>query len=202
MANVKYRIDDMSSKRSIDTLRRHISRTLKEDEERLNPEIAQMNQARWYRRRLENNRVADRVRRYTESFPQLWGALLRLPLGERMCFRAMRGNEPNITFDGCQTQFRTRNMVERRVVYRMLEDSGWVRDRIEEDVRGEHRMYMRTGTGERELGEAVREIAQLLEPQLLVDDRIRLIQRQLWTYFERENPGPGALLPGMDEEIA
>ena len=63
-------------------------------------------------------------------------------------------------------------------------------------------MYMRTGTGERELGEAVREIAQLLEPQLLVDDRIRLIQRQLWTYFERENPGPGALLPGMDEEIA
>ncbi len=61
---------------------------------------------------------------------------------------------------------------------------------------------MRTGTGERELGEAVREIAQLLEPQLLVDDRIRLIQRQLWTYFERENPGPGALLPGMDEEIA
>jgi len=48
----------------------------------------------------------------------------------------------------------------------------------------------------------LREIAQLLEPQLMVDDRIRLIQRQLWTYFERENPGPGALLPGMDEEIA
>ena len=195
-------LDDMSSKRSIDTLGKHISRRLSEDEERLNPEIAQMNQARWYRRRLENNRVADRVRRYTEAFPQLWGALLRLPLGERMTFRAMRGGEPNITFDGCQTQFRTRNMVERRVVYRMLEDSGWVRDRIEEDVRGEQRMYMRTGTGERELGEAVREIAQLLEPQLLVDDRIRLIQRQLWTYFERENPGPGALLPGMDEEIA
>ena len=195
-------LDDMSSKRSIDTLGKHISRRLSEDEERLNPEIAQMNQARWYRRRLENNRVAGRVRRYTEAFPQLWGALLRLPLGERMTFRAMRGGEPNITFDGCQTQFRTRNMVERRVVYRMLEDSGWVRDRIEEDVRGEQRMYMRTGTGERELGEAVREIAQLLEPQLLVDDRIRLIQRQLWTYFERENPGPGALLPGMDEEIA
>ena len=195
-------LDDMSSKRSIDTLGKHISRRLSEDEERLNPEIAQMNQARWYRRRLENNRVADRVRRYTEAFPQLWGALLRLPLGERMTFRAMRGGEPNITFDGCQTQFSTRNMVERRVVYRMLEDSGWVRDRIEEDVRGEQRMYMRTGTGERELGEAVREIAQLLEPQLLVDDRIRLIQRQLWTYFERENPGPGALLPGMDEEIA
>ena len=195
-------LDDMSSKRNIDTLRNHISRRLKEDEERLNPEIAQMNQARWYRRRLENNGVADRVRRYTESFPQLWGALLRLPLGERMAFRAMRGNEPNITFDGCQTQFRTRNMVERRAVYRMLEDSGWVRDRIEEDVRGEQRSYIRTGTGERDLGEVVREIAQLLEPQLMVDDRIRLIQRQLWTYFERENPGPGALLPGMDEEIA
>ena len=77
-------------------------------------------------RRLRENRVADRVRRYTEAFPLLWGALLRLPLGERMAFGAIRGAEPNITFDGCQTQFRTRNMAERRAIYRMLEDSGWV----------------------------------------------------------------------------
>jgi hypothetical protein len=194
-------LDDMNSKRSIDTLRTHISRRTREDEARLNPEIAQMNEARWIRRRLRENRVADRVRRYTETFPLLWGALLRLPLGERMCFRAIRRNEPNISFDGCQTEFGTRNMVERRVVYRMLEYSGWVRDRSEEKVRGEQRMYIRTGTGERDLEEEVMEISQLLEPELMVDDRIRLIQRQLWTYFERQNPGPCALLPGMDGEI-
>jgi hypothetical protein len=161
-----------------------------------------MNEARWFRRRLRDNGVADRVRRYTESFPLLWGALLRLPLGERMRFQAIRGNEPNISFDGCQTEFRTRNMVERRVVYRMLEESGWIRDRVEEETRGEQRIYIRTGTGDRDLGEGVREVGQLLEPELMVDDRIRLIQRQLWTYFERQNPGPSALLPGMDREIA
>jgi hypothetical protein len=195
-------LDDMSSSRRIDTLRNHISRSTREERERANPEIAQMNEARWFRRRLRENRVADRVRRYTEAFPLLWGALLRLPLGERMAFGAIRGDEPNITFDGCQTQFRTRNMAERRAIYRMLEDSGWVRDRIEEGVRGEQRIYIRTGTGERDLGEAVREISQILEPELMVDERIMLIQRQLWTYFERENPGPSALLPGMDGEIA
>ena len=174
----------------------------RQEQERANPEIAQMNEARWFRRRLRQNRVADRIRRYTEAFPLLWGALLRLPLGERMAFGAIRGDEPNITFDGCQTQFRTRNMAERRAIYRMLEDSGWVRDRIEEGVRGEQRIYIRTGTGERDLGEAVREISQILEPELMVDERIMLIQRQLWTYFERENPGPSALLPRMDREIA
>jgi DNA-binding PadR family transcriptional regulator len=93
-------------------------------------------------------------------------------------------------------------MVERRVVYRMLEESGWIRDRVEEETRGEQRIYIRTGTGDRDLGEGVREVGQLLEPELMVDDRIRLIQRQLWTYFERQNPGPSALLPGMDREIA
>ena len=118
-----------------------------------------------------------------------------------MSFGAIRGDEPNISFDGCQTQFRTRNMAERRAIYRMLEDSGWVRDRVEEEVRGEQRIYIRTGTGERDLGEVVREISQILEPERMVDERIMLIQRQLWTYFERENPGPSALLPGMNREI-
>ena len=119
-----------------------------------------------------------------------------------MSFGAIRGDEPNITFDDCQTQFRTRNMAERRAIYRMLEDSGWVRDQVEEGLRGEQRIYIRTGTGERDLGEVVREISQILEPEIMVDERIMLIQRQLWTYFERENPGPSALLPGMDREIA
>ncbi len=195
-------LDDLSSRRNIDTLRNHISNTVRQEEERANPEIAQMNEARWFRRRLRQNRVADRVRRYTEVLPMLWGALLRLPLGERMTFGAIRGDHPNVSFDGSQTHFRTRNMVERRAIYRMLEDSGWVRDRVEERVREEQRIYIRTGTGERDLGESVREISQILEPELMVDDRIRLIQRQLWTYFERENPGPSALLPGMDGEIA
>ena len=79
----------------------------------------------------------------------------------------------------------------------MLEDR-LGRDQLEE-VRSEQRSTQdRTG---RDLGEAVREISQILEPEIMVDERIMLIQRQLWTYFERENPGPSALLPRMDREI-
>ena len=84
-------LDDLSSRRNIDTLRNHIQNTVRQEEERANPEIAQMNEARWFRRRLRQNRVADRVRRYTEVLPMLWGALLRLPLGERMTFGAIEG---------------------------------------------------------------------------------------------------------------
>ena len=150
---------------------------------------------------MMRNAVADRVRRYTESFPVLWGAMLRIPLGERVTFRAMRRGEPNVSFDGCDTEFTSRNMVERRAIYCMLENSGWIRDREEERLRGEQRIYIRTGTGDRDLGGGVEQICEILEPELVLGERVELVHRQLWTYFERVNPGPSALLPGSDQHI-
>ena len=55
-----------------------------------------------------------------------------------MTFTAMRRDErPNVTFDGAQTAFRTTSAVDRAVVYSMLRGAGWVRDRHEEDLRGQ-----------------------------------------------------------------
>ena len=48
-------------------------------------------------------------------------------------FQGDKGGEPNITMDGCDTQFA--NLVERRAVYRMLVESGWIRDGHEEELR-------------------------------------------------------------------
>ena len=198
-------LDDMASSKGIDTLRNHISSNARSREQEENPALArvarEMNEARWYRDRLMRNAVADRVRRYTESFPVLWGAMLRIPLGERVTFRAMRRGQPNVSFDGCDTEFTSRNMTERRAIYCMLENSGWIRDREEERLRGEQRIYIRTGTGDRELGGGVEQICEILEPELVLGERVELVHRQLWTYFERVNPGPSALLPGSDQHI-
>ena len=196
-------LDDINSSKSVNTLRNHISNQRARDAQIENPDIAHMNEARWFENRLRINRVADRVRRYTESFPTLWGVLLRVPLGERITFRSIRdaGPRPNISFDDCDTEFTTRNMVERRAIYEMLGESGWTRDREEEAIRDVQRIYIRTGTGDRELGNSVREISQILEPELRINGRVQMVQRQLWTYFERVNPGPSALLPGSDQNI-
>ena len=191
-------LDDLNSQKSIDTLRAHISRNRGQAAD---PEIEQMNEARWLGERLNRNGVEARVRRCTESFPRLWGVLLRLPLGERATFTAMRGGRPNVSFDDCEAEFTTRNIGERRVMYQMLGVSGWVRDREEERVRGVQRIYIRTGTGERYLGGSVQEICEMLEPQLVVDGRIRLVAAPLWTYFERQNPGTSHLLPGTNQHI-
>ena len=197
-------LDDMNSSKDVDTLRKHIFSRRRSLDENANPMMAnlarEMDEARRYRDRLMRNGVAERVRRYTESFPTLWGVLLRAPIGERLTFRAIRVGEPNITMDGCDTQFATRNLVERRAVYRMLVESGWIRDGHEEELRGVERVYLRTGTGDRDMGEGVREICQILEPELMTE-RVQLVQRQLWTFFERANPGPCALLPGSDQLI-
>ena len=196
-------LDDINSSKSVNTLRNHISNQRARYAQIENPDIAQMNEARWFENRLRINRVADRVRRYTESFPTLWGVLLRVPLGERITFRSIRdaGPRPNISFDDCDTGFTTRNMVERRAIYEMLGESGWTREREEEAIRDVQRIYIRTGTGDRDLGNSVREISQILEPELRINGRVQMIQRQLWTYFERVNPGPSALLPGSDQNI-
>ena len=92
-------------------------------------------------------------------------------------------------------------MEDRQVLYRMLQASGWIRDKVEEGVRGSLRIYIRTGTGEADLGNDVEEIAGMLEHRLVVNGRIRVIAAPLWSMFERVNPGTAALLPGSDQHI-
>ena len=198
-------IDDMSSRSRIDSLAihiRHQARVGRTGEGVLDPEEERLRrddmEARHLGNVMRNNVAAERVRRCSESFPRLWSVLLRLPLGERLTFTAMRGGGvPNIRFDGCGTTFATESMDDRRAVYRMLEAAGWVRDTVEEGIRGVQRMYIRTGTGRRDLGEDVRELCQFLEQRLLIrNNRIRLLPEPLWHHFERRNPGTADLLPG------
>ena len=85
-------------------------------------------------------------------------------------------------------------------VLQMLDAAGWARDRDEENVRGVTRIYIRLGTGERELGGAVEEISEMLEPRLMANGRVRN-RDPIWVYWERMNPGIGHLLPGTDEHI-
>jgi len=112
-----------------------------------------------------------------------------------------RNGPPNITFDDCDTTFRTHDMLDRQVIYRMLEASGWRRDRVEEGVRETLRVYIRIGTGERDLGPAVEEFATMLEPRLLINGRNGMLPGPLWRWFERDNPGTAPLLPGTDQPI-
>ncbi|HJM13264.1 MAG TPA: hypothetical protein QF641_02075 [Candidatus Thalassarchaeaceae archaeon] len=193
-------LDDLSSQRHIDTLRSHISRH--RPRQALDPDMAAHNRAEELRYQLARNRIARVQRRCVESFPRFWGVLLRMPLGSRMTFTAInRNGPPNVSFDDSETTFRTSNMVDRQVIYRMLEASGWIRDKVEEGVRNTLRIYIRTGTGERDLGNDVEEIAGMLEPRLVVNGRIRVLPAPLWSMFERVNPGTAALLPGTDQHI-
>ena len=118
-----------------------------------------------------------------------------------MTFTAMRRGEPNITFDGCATEFSTQSQLERNVVYQMLEASGWQRDREEEVSRGQQRVYIRTGTGVQNLANSVEGFSEMLEPELTVNERVRMVTRPAWTFFERNNPGIGALLPETDQRL-
>jgi hypothetical protein len=127
--------------------------------------------------------------------------MLRCPLGERMTFTAMRRGHPNVTFDGCETAFATEGQLERNVIYQMLEASGWQRDQHEERVRRTQRIYIRTGTGLQNLANRVEEFAGMLEPVLTVNQRVRLVANPVWSYFERNNPGIRALLPGTDQRL-
>jgi len=193
-------LDDLNSQRRIDTLRQHIA--IHKPRDAIDPETAEHNRAQELRYRLAHNRVHETLTRCSESFPRIWSVLLRLPLGERMTFTAMnRNGPPNITFDDCDTTFRTHDMLDRQVIYRMLEASGWRRDRVEEGVRETLRVYIRIGTGERDLGPAVEEFATMLEPRLLINGRNGMLPGPLWRWFERDNPGTAPLLPGTDQPI-
>ena len=192
-------LDDLKSQNHIDTLRSFILEVRPRRAE--NREVVEHRQAENLRNRLMNNMAHFRTRRYTVLFPRFWSVLLRLPLGERMTFTAMRRGEPNITFDGCTTEFSTQSQLERNVVYQMLEASGWQRDREEEVSRGQQRVYIRTGTGVQNLANHVEGFAEMLEPELTVNERVRMVTRPAWTFFERNNPGIGALLPETDQRL-
>jgi len=189
-------LDDLNSQREIYTLRSHIQSHGPRD-----PHIESINEVRFLRDRLRDNDLERRVRRCSRLFPRLWSVLLRSPLGERMTFTAMHGGRPNISFDDCDTEFTTTSMVERSVIYAMLEAAGWVRDLEEDRVRGSRRNYIRIGTGNRDLGDAVADFCELLEPILVIGDRIRILVAPLWTHFERANPGTAELLPGTNQRI-
>ena len=195
-------LDDVNSSRHIDTLRRHIdqNRSRPMREHRVNAEEREMMEALHLRDRLANNRINRRVTRATRHFPTFWGVLLRLPLGERMVLTPM-GRGPNVRFDNCETTFSTTNLTDRQVIYSMLESSGWIRDPEEERLRGVQRIYIRTGTGERDLGPSVEDFCRLLETRMVIDERNRAIPEPLWTHFERRNPGICALLPGSENHI-
>ena len=88
----------------------------------------------------------------------------------------------------------------------MLRGAGWVRDRHEEDLRGQRRVYIRVGTGERDLAEEVRRMCDILDQGLeqMFDQREllrELMPEDLRTHFEQRNPGICALLPGTDRLI-
>ena len=192
-------LDDLNSQQHIDTLRSYIREV--RPRQAVDPRVAEFRQAENLRYQLRNNLAEHRTRRYTVLFPRLWGVLLRLPLGERLTFTAIREGRPNMTFDGCDCEFATRDMLERRVVYSMLEDAGWQRDRYEEQARGYQRIYIRTGTGPQNLANLVEGFAEMIEPVLTVNDRVRLVANPVWSFFERNNPGIGALLPGTNERL-
>ena len=191
-------LDDTQSQQFIHTVAGYIRDATPRETD---PAVAVLRQAEDLRFRLRNNLAENRTRRYTELFPQLWSVLLRCPLAERLEFTAMSPLRPNLTFDGCETEFSTAGMLERRVIYMMLGASGWTRERSEEEVRGHQRVYIRTGTGPQGLAGLVEVFAALLEPELSVNERVRLVANPAWAYFERDNPGICALLPGTNQRL-
>ncbi len=193
-------LNDLVSQRQIDTLRRHIRSFSPEPAHRADPDVEHMREARWLNMRAGRNPINSRIRRYTNLFPRLWGAILRSPLGARVTLTAMSPRRPNLTFDDSETRFSTTCMADRQIVKGMLEASGWVRDREEESVRGTREIYFRTGTGPRDLGPAVEGLCETIEP-VLTAGTVRMIEAPLWHYFERDNPGPGPLLPETDQII-
>ena len=191
-------LDDTQSQQFIHTVAGYIRDATPRETD---PAVEVLRQAEDLRFRLRNNLAENRTRRYTELFPQLWSVLLRCPLAERLEFTAMSPLRPNLTFDGCETEFSTAGMLERRVIYMMLGASGWTRERSEEEVRGFQRVYIRTGTGPQRLASLVEEFAALLESELSVNERVRLVANPAWAYFERDNPGICALLPGTNQRL-
>ena len=182
-------LDDLKSREKITNLDHYLDNNmLLLDDELVNEELDENIQII-----QPSNRLLTMTNRYTLEFPSLWGVLLRRPLGERITFTAMNNKLPNIYFDGCFTAFITKSNLDRQVIYRMLEASGWIRDIEEEKERETQRIYIRIGTGARNLGEEIMIISNMLEPRMLNANMVRVLNNPLWSYFERKNPGIGEL---------
>jgi hypothetical protein len=182
-------LDDLKSREKITNLDHYLDNNmLLLDDELVNEELDENIQII-----QPSNRLLTMTNRYTLEFPSLWGVLLRRPLGERITFTAMNNTLPNIYFDGCFTAFITKSNLDRQVIYRMLEASGWIRDIEEEKERETQRIYIRIGTGARNLGEEIMIISNMLEPRVLNANMVRVLNNPLWSYFEREHPGIGEL---------
>ncbi len=188
-------LDDLNSQAHIGTIQPilHEAERLREHQD-----VRATRERYELRMRLRGNRAEQLINRATITFPRLWSVFLRRPLGSRMTFTAVRANAANLHFDGCETSFSTRGGLDRAIIYAMLRNSGWMRDQAEEQRRGILRVYRRENTGSEDLNSAVEEIADFLEPTINIEDRICLVPRPVWTYFERGNPGPGQLLPNTD----
>ncbi len=198
-------LSDQESQRSVNTIAAHIALMSRDPPEPENSAANLLRNARMLRDRVNRNRALVEIGRCRDGFPRLWGAILRMPLGERVTFSAMgRDDTPNVIFDGTRTRFRTTSGNDRRVLYAMLRRAGWIRDREEEDLRERSRIYIRVGTGERDLVPATREICDLLREGLEMrfaegEQQLRqLMPEQMETNFEQDNPGICALLPGTD----
>ena len=198
-------LSDQESQRSVNTIASHIAAMSRDPPEPENSAANMLRNARMLRDRVNRNRALIEIGRCRDGFPRLWGAILRMPLGERVTFSAMRrDNRPNVIFDGSRTRFRTMSGVDRRVLYSMLRSAGWIRDSEEEALRGQSRIYIRVGTGERNLEPATREICDLLRGGLELsfaesEQQLRqLMPEEMEGNFEQENPGICALLPGTD----
>ena len=87
----------------------------------------------------------------------------------------MNRGRPNIWLDGCETRFETTSQNERQVLYSMLHASGWVRDQDEERLEGNTRIYIRTGTGQRDLGQHVESFCELMEAEVELGEGARFI---------------------------
>jgi hypothetical protein len=188
-------LDDLKSQAHIGTIQPilHEARRMRERQD-----VRAARERDELRMRLRENRAEQLINRATITFPRLWSVFLRRPLGSRMTFTAMRANAANLHFDGCETSFSTRGGLDRAIIYAMLRNSGWMRNQAEEQRRGILRVYRREKTGSEDLNPAVEEIADILEPTINIEERICLVPRPVWTYFERGNPGPGQLLPNTD----
>ncbi len=191
-------IDDINSQTKIDTIGPVLeaANQLREDEK--THDVRTRNRLH---QELEGNPAEQLVRRATETFPRLWSVLLRLPIGARMRLTPMQNNGPNLRFDTCNTTLSTNGLGERMVIYRMLRNAGWERDQEEEERLGEIRIYRRMNNPRQNLAAAVEEIAEILEPTIQIEGRIRLLPRPVWTYFERNPPGEVPLLPNTDMSL-
>ena len=154
--------------------------------------------------RMRRNWIHRRVRRAIGSFPALWSAMIRAPVGSTMRFTSLENasrepGRPNVVFDGISTRFRTESQSERQIVRLMLLGSGWTRQTDQEIRTGVRQIWHRTRRSEdADLQAAVTNFCRSLENLIQVNGRRPPIAPEnLQLSFEANSEVYGtALLPG------